>query len=276
MFSLNPRQFAQNQFAQRWQKEHPDVWQKVFAGLVGPAARIPSLDLTRDASRVTRATTMEGGDQSRDYVLVETRGEIGPSLRAISQDKRFETSTVSGLVVWQRPDVSIARVGPKTLAVGSLDEVDELVEVRLGTEPDLKVDDPMLQEFQNLDPDSTLRLVSRDPGDMTQLFGPIFARQLLAASQSVGFAVTFDNPTKAHLFVSASDAGAAKTLVDSLQKDPAPWLTLPGSDFVLFTGVPKVQQDGAKVDVRFEIPDGAARLLLQRLAKVQPAVAPNE
>ena len=274
MFSLNPQQFAKNPFAQRWQKEHPDVWQKVFAGLVGPAARIPSLDLARDASRVTRAVTMESGDQPRDYVLVETRGEIGPTLRAISEDKSFETSTVSGLAVWQRPDVSIARVGPRTLAVGSLGAVDQLVEVRLGTEPDLKVDDPMLQGFQNLDSDSTLRLVSRDPGDITRLFGPIFPHELLAASQLLGFAVTFDNAVKAHLFVRATDVAAAKTLVAALQKDPGPWLTLPRSDFALFTETPKVQQNRAEVDVRFEIPDGAARLLLQRLAKVQPAIAP--
>ncbi|MGH7937889.1 MAG: hypothetical protein ACRD5Z_02865, partial [Bryobacteraceae bacterium] len=254
--------------------EHPDVWQKVFAGLVGPAALVPSLDLARDASRVTRAFTMKIGDEPRDYVLVETRGEIGPTLRAISQDKSFETSTVSGLVVWQRPEVSIARVGPKTLAVGSLGAVDQLVEVRLGTEPDLKVGDSMLQEFQNLDPDSTLRLVSRDPGDITRLFGSIFPDELLAASQLLGFAVTFGNPTKAHLFVRASDVTAAKTLAAALQKDPGPWLTLPGSDFALFAETPKVQQNGAKVDVRVEIADGAARLLLQRLAKVQPAIAP--
>ncbi len=40
---------------------------------------------------------------------------------------------MSGLVVWQGPDVTVARVGPKTLAVGSLGEVDQLVQVRLGT-----------------------------------------------------------------------------------------------------------------------------------------------
>ena len=42
----------------------------------------------------------------------------------LTQDGSFAKSTVTGLVVWQRPDVTVARVGPKTLAVGSLGEVD--------------------------------------------------------------------------------------------------------------------------------------------------------
>jgi hypothetical protein len=274
IFSLNPEQLTKNAFVQRWQKEQPEIWQKVFAGLVGSAARTPALDLAKDASRVTRAMTFDNGGRQQDYVLVETRGDIGPVLRAISTDESFSKNTVSGLVVSERPDVSVARVGPKTLAVGSLGQVGHLVQVRLGTEPDLKVEDPLLKEFQALDPDSTLRLVLRNPDDLNRLFGPIFPPELLGAAQLIGFAVVLDEPSKAHLLLRTKDAAAAKVLVASLQNEPARWLALPGSDFVLSKEAPKIEQSEADVDLHFEIPEGAARLLLQRLARVQPAPPP--
>ena len=271
IFSLNPEQLTQNKFVQTWQKEQPDVWRKVFTGLVGSAVHTPALDLGKDASRVTRAETFGPNGEQQDYVLVETRGDIGPVLRAISTDESFSKTTVSGLVVSSRPDVSVARVGPKTLAVGSLGEVDHLVQVRLGTEPDLKVEDPLLKEFQTLDPDSTLRLVLRSPQDLSRLSDPIFPPELLDAATLLGFAVVLDQPNKAHLLLRTKDAASAKVLAASLQNEPGRWLTLPGSDFVLAKDAPKIEQKEADVDLHFEIPDGAARLLLQRLAKVQPA-----
>ncbi len=274
LFSIDPRELTRSPLAQRWQKEQPNVWPKVFAGLAGPGAHTPALDLAHDASRVIRALFIEYSGQGREYVLVETRGDIGPVLSAISQDKSFDKSTVSGLTVWQRPDVAVARVGPKTLAVGSLGEVDHLVQVRLGTEPDLKVDDPLSKEFGALESESTIRLASRKPVDLPRLFGPVFPQELLAASQLLGFAVVVDNPSKAHLFVRASDSAAAKELVAALTNEPARWLTLPGSDFVLATQVPKIDQSGADLDFHFEIPEGAARLLLQRLARIQPPLTP--
>ncbi len=274
LFSVDPRELTKSALAQRWQKEQPDLWPKIFAGLVGPGAHTPALDLAHDASRVIRALVIEYSGQHREYVLVETRGDIGPVLSAISRDKSFDKSTVSGLAVWQRPDVTVARVGPKTLAVGSLGEVDHLVQVRLGTEPDLKVEDPLSKEFGALESESTIRLASRKPADLPRLFGPIFPQELLVAAQLLGFAVVVDNPSKAHLFVRAADPAAAKELAAGFKNEPARWLTLPGSDFILATQVPKIDQSEADLDLHFEIPEGAARLLLQRLAQVQPAPLP--
>jgi len=59
-----------------------------------------------------------------------------------------------------------------------------------------------------------------------------------------------------------------------LQKETARWLTIPNSDFALTTQSPKVEQKNEDLVVQFEIPEGAARLLLQRLARIQPAPAP--
>ena len=274
ILSLDIEQLNKNALPQRWRKEQPEVWQNVLAGLLGEAARTPMLDLSRDARRVTRAMTLDAGGQEQNYVLVETRGDLTPIVRAITLDRTFAKSTVSGLVVWQRPDISAARVGPKTLAVGSLGEVDKLVQVRLGTEPDLKIDDLLLDRFQALEPESALRLSARHPPDLSRLLGPIFPPELLAASQLLGLAVTLDNPAKVHLLVRANDSAKAKELAGSLQNEPARWLTLPGSDFVLSAQPPKVDQKGEDLDLHFDIPDGAARLFLQRVANIRPAAEP--
>ncbi len=274
IFALHPGQLTHNVLVEGWRKEHPEVWKNVFAGLVGPALRAPGVDLARDVSRITRALTFDDRSRPQDYVLVETRGEIGPALRAITDDKTFSKSTVSGLVVWQRPDVSAARVGPRTLAVGSLGSVDQLVQVRLGMQPDLKPEDPLFAQFQTLDPDSTLRLVARRPRDLQLLFGPIFPEELLEGGELIGFAVTVGAPTKAHLFLRMADAARAKELAAQLEKDANSLLTLPNSDFVLCQEAPKVETSKADVDLHFEVPAGAARLLLQRLGKVSPAAGP--
>jgi hypothetical protein len=60
-------------------------------------------------------------------------------------------------------------------------------------------------------------------------------------------------------------------VAEGLRHEPARWLTLPGSDFVLAAAPPKVERKNENLDINFDIPDGAARLLLQRLANVQPA-----
>ncbi len=274
LFSVDPVALNKSAIAQHWQKSQPDAWRKVFTGLLGPAVHTPSLDLARDVSRVTRALVIENSGQPREYVLVETSGEIAPVLRAITQDESFDKSTVSGLVVWHRPDVTVARIGPNTLAIGSLGEVDHLVQVRLGTEPDLKVDDPLPQEFQALESESTLRLASRVPSDLPRLFGPVFSAEMLDAAQLLGFAIVVDQPSKAHLFVRLADAAAAKKLAAAVKADFAHWLALPGSDFILAADAPKIDQSGADLDLHFNVADGAAQLLLARLARVQPSPAP--
>ncbi|MEP7250225.1 MAG: hypothetical protein ABI787_10660 [Spartobacteria bacterium] len=270
ILSLDIEQFNTGPLPLRWRKEAPELWQKVGVGLLGQAAHAPALNLAQDARRVTRAFALKDRDKSQEYVLVETRGDLAPTVRTINQDDSFAKSTVSGLVVWQRPDVTVARVGPRTLAVGSLGEVDQLVQVRLGTQPDLKIDNPLLKRFQALDADSALRLVARDPADLATLFGAILPREFLDASTLLGLELNLTTPAKAHLIVQMSDAAKAKNLAAALQNEPARWLTIPGSDFVLTTEPPKVEQKDDNLDLRFDVPEGAARLLLQRLARVQP------
>ena len=86
------------------------------------------------------------------------------------------------------------------------------MQVRLGTQPDLKIDDPLLKHFQALSPDSALRLVSRTPSDLPTFFGPILPSEFLEEAELLGLELTLAVPAKAHLIVTASDAAKAKEL----------------------------------------------------------------
>lgn len=274
ILSFDIEGFNKAPLTNHWRKDQPELWQKVATELLGPAARTPALNLSESGRRVTRAIAMDERGPTREYVLVEAKSDLAPVVRTMTQDDSFTKSTVAGLVVWQRPDVTVARVGPRTLAVGSLGEVDKLVQVRLGTEPDLKITDPLLELFQKLDPGSALRLVARNPSDLATFFGPIFPAEFLQSSSLLGLELSLAIPSKAHLIVRAEDAAKAKSWAASLQNEPARWLTIPGSDFLLSTEAPKVEQKDEKLDLQFDIPEGAARLLLQRLAKVQATPSP--
>ncbi len=269
ILSLDLERFNKGDVPLAWRKQQPDAWQKVATGLFGPAARTPVLNLAEDAQRVTRALTVDERQPEREYVLVESGGDLAPVVRDLNGDDSFLKSTVTGLVIWEGKDVTVARLGPRTLAVGSLGEVDRLVQVRLGTEPDLKIDDPLLALFQTLDSDAALRLVSRSPRDLGTFFGPILPREFLEMCGLLGLEITLAKPAKAHLIVRTTDATKAKSWAAALQNEPARWFTIPGSDFLLATGAPKVEQKEDQLDLHFDVSEGAARLFLQRLAKVQ-------
>src|SRR5205814_410824 len=129
ILSLNAERFDRDDLPKKWRNE--DFWLQTWPGLIGAASQTPRLRIPADTSRVTRALTTAENSPPREFLLVEARDSISSVVRTISEDKQFEKRTISGLPVWQRSDFSIARVGPKTLAVGLPDGVDELVRVRL-------------------------------------------------------------------------------------------------------------------------------------------------
>jgi hypothetical protein len=190
ILSINADQFERANLAKRWRNEEPALW----PGLVGVAASVPGLNLPHDAVRITRALTTNEAGETREFNLVQARRDVSKVIRAITTDKTFQKRSISGLPVWERapasaeatagkPDFAVARVGPVTLAVGTPEEVDELVLVRLGMKPDLKITGQLFDRFEALDRDSALRLISRDPPDLARVFHPIFTRELLEASQ---------------------------------------------------------------------------------------------
>ena len=273
ILSINTDQFERSDFPKRWRKEQTDAWQNIWNGLLGSAARTPGLNLSRDSARITRAVTASEPGAVREFILVEARDDVSRVIRLIAQDSTFERRAISGLAVWQRPDLAVARIGPTTLAVGAAPEVDELVRVRLGIQSDLKISGQLFDRFQALDRESALRLISRDPPDLSRIFHPIFARELLDSSQLLGLALTFQNPVRARLLLRANSPDNAGELERKLRNEPQRWLQLQDSDLLLYAQPPEISRQGANLELHFVVPENSARLLLQRIAKTDGAAA---
>ncbi len=272
ILSINIDQFERADLPKRWRKDRPDIWPKIWSGLIGAAASTPGFNLSRDAVRVTRALTSDDTGKMQEFVLVEGRRDVSHVIRAIGGDRSFERRTISGLPVWERPPgFAVARVGPATLAVGASSEVDELVRVRLGMKPDLKITGQLFDRFQALDRESALRLISRDPPDLLRVFHPIFTRELLDVSQLLGLAMTPQNPVKAKLLLKLNSPDSATQFARNLHDDPKRWLRVPESELLLYSQPPDIQRHGTYLELRFSLPENSARLLLERIAKTDAA-----
>ncbi|HXL25020.1 MAG TPA: hypothetical protein VN942_05695 [Chthoniobacterales bacterium] len=273
ILSINTEQFERDDLPKRWHKEQADVWQNVWNGLIGPAARVPALNLSRDTLRITRAATSSDIGNVREFILIENRSEVSQIIRSVQSDKEFHKRDVSGLPVWEKPDLALARVGPSTLAVGSSSEVDELVRVRLGIDLDLKITGQLFDRFQALDRESALRLISRDPPDLPRMFHPIFMPELLESSQLLGLALTLQNPVKARLFLKLKSPESASELARNLHNEPQRWLRLQDSNLLLYVQPPEITRQAANLELHFNVPEETARFLLQRIAKTDIATS---
>ncbi|PYL80746.1 MAG: hypothetical protein DMF21_07690 [Verrucomicrobia bacterium] len=275
ILSINIEQLERADIPKRWRKDQPEIWPKVWLGLVGAAASTPGLTLPRDAVHITRAVSTDEPETPREFILMETRRDVSPVIRTIGGDPTFRKHPISGLPVWERSsDLAVARVGPATLAIGAPGEVDELVLVRLGMKPDLKITDQLFNRFQALDRESALRLISRNPPDLSRVFHPIFSRELLDASQLLGLAVALQNPVKARLLLKMNSSKNAAELARNLHDQPQRWLRLADSELLLYSQPPEIQRQGdSNLELRFTLPENSARLLLERIAKTDAGAA---
>ena len=276
ILSINADQFERANLAKHLRDAKPKLW----PGLIGPAASVPGLNPSRDTARITRALTTNESGETKEFNLVQTRRGLAKVIRAVAEDKNFQRrpNNFHGLPVWERqpssakgtalkPDFAIARIGPATLAVGGPEEVDELVLVRLGMKPDLKITGQLFDRFQALDHESALRLISRDPPDLSRVFHPIFSRELLDASQLIGLAVNLQNPVKARILIKVNAPKNATDVARDLRSNPEQWLRLPDSPLLLYSQPPEIQTQGSSnLELRFTVPEDSARLLLERLA----------
>jgi len=286
ILSINAEQFDRANLAKRWRDQQPKLW----PGLIGPAASVPGLHPSRDTARITRALTTKETGETREFNLVQTRRGLANIIRTVAGDKNFQRRSISGLPVWERqpssaephaqssgaaevtlgkPDFAVARVGPATLAVGAPAEVDELVLVRLGMKPDLKITGQLFDRFQALDHESALRLISRDPTDLSRVFHPVFSRELLEASQLIGLAVNLQNPVKARILIKVNAPKKAADVARDLRSNAQKWLRLTDSSLLLYSQLPEIQTQGdSNLELRFTMPENSAHLLLDRLAGI--------
>ena len=285
ILSINADQFERANLAKHMRDSKPNFW----PGLIGPAASVPGLNPSRDTARITRALTTDETGNTKEFNLVQTRRGLAKVIRTVADDKNFQRRPDShGLPVWERqvnsvepplqssgtpgsaalrPDFAVARVGPATLAVGAPEQVDELVLVRLGMKPDLKITGQLFDRFQALDHESALRLISRDPSDLSRVFHPIFSRELLDVSQLIGLAVNLQNPVKARILIKVNAPKNAADVARDLRTNAEQWLRLPDSQLLLYSQPPEIQTQGSSnLELRFTVPEDSARLLLERLA----------
>jgi hypothetical protein len=284
ILSINADQFERAALAKHLRDAKPKLW----PGLIGPAASVPGLNPSRDTARITRALTTDETGKTKEFNLVQSRRGLAKVIRTVADDRNFRRRSSNGLPVWERqssspeppaqnsgatggttvnPDFAVARVGPTTLAVGTPEEVDELVLVRLGMKPDLKITGQLFDRFQALDRESTLRLISRDPPDLSRIFHPIFSPELLDISQLIGLAVNLQNPVKARILIKVNAPKNAADVARDLRSNAQQWLRLPDSPLLLYSQPPEIQTQGSSnLELRFTMPDDSARLLLERLA----------
>jgi hypothetical protein len=196
-------------------------------------------------------------------------------MNSVERDKAFERRTITGLPMWLRPEFALARVGPKTLAVGGEEEVASLARVRLGIDPDLKITGPLFDGLQSLKEASTLRLVSREPANLGRMFIPLFNNELVQNCDLFGISLALQNPVKARIILRTKSAQAAGDLAARIRNEPQLLLKMADSELLFYTQPPEVEVQGANVQLRFDVPENSARLVLQRLAKISatPTVA---
>jgi hypothetical protein len=112
-----------------------------------------------------------------------------------------------------------------------------------------------------------LRLISRDPADLSRVFHPIFSRELLEASQLIGLALNLQDPVKARILIKVNAPKNATDVAGDLRSNPQQWLRLPDSPLLLYSQPPEIQTQGSSnLELRFTMPEESARLLLERLA----------
>jgi hypothetical protein len=275
ILSVNLEQLEREDLPKRWRKDQAAEWQNVWAGLIASAQRTPVLNLAKDAVRVTRALTTNDSGATHEYVLVEARADVSPVMNSVERDKAFERRTITGLPMWLRPEFALARVGPKTLAVGGEEEVASLARVRLGIDPDLKITGPLFDGLQSLKEISALRLVSREPAKLDRMFTPLFNNELLQNCDLFGLSLALQSPVKARIILKTKSAQAAGDIAARIRNEPQLLLKLTNSDLLFYAQPPEVEVQGANVQLRFDVPENSARLVLQRLAKISatPTVA---
>lgn len=269
--SVNVNRFTSGDLARALQQpgSEENVWQQLWSGLVRKVSEVPGLNLDEQVARITRAVVPGNGD---DYLLVEMRPNVNmdrlvPALRLAGG---FGEGKVDGLVLNSKPDLAFTQLGPRTLAVGTVSAVVQLIHVRVGIQPDMKVDAEFLNNFQRLDPDSALRVMTLRPDKLRALADPILSYDLLERCQLVGLAVDLQpgQPATAHFLIRASSTQNATLIAGILRRSPEAALQLQAAGPNLFMEPPALNQSGQGVDWRFRMTSPAAREFLQRVSRL--------
>jgi hypothetical protein len=72
------------------------------------------------------------------------------------------------------------------------------------------------------------------------------------------------------VLIKVSSSKNAAEIARNLHDNPQQWLRLPNSELLLYSRPPEIQRPNASnLELRFEVPENSARVLLERLAKTE-------
>ncbi len=275
ILSLDVKNFTDTDFTKALQAAEPAAWQEVWTGLVRTVADVPAIDVRRQVSRITRALAPAAGKfPAVDCLLVELRPNVdveGIRKQLTMPAFGFEKRNFNGLPLYEKGGLAAAQIGPDTLAVGSTESVEALVEVRLGLRADLKSDAQVFSEFQRLDDDGAFRLVTYRPRELTHLTDPLLDLALLQDCQSLGLTINVHEPVTAVFLLNAPDGARAAQIARQLTANPDQVLQLRGAGPNLFIEPPVVKTHGEQVEWRFRMTQPAAKELLERVSRLELA-----
>jgi hypothetical protein len=111
ILSINTDQFERADLPKRWRKDQPEIWPKVWPGLIGAAASTPGLTLPRDAVRITRAVATDEPAKTREFTLVEARRDVTRAIRTIEATRVFKAHHQRFASLGTTAEFAVARSG---------------------------------------------------------------------------------------------------------------------------------------------------------------------
>ncbi len=277
ILTVDVSRFTDADFTRALQSQEPDAWQSVWTGLLRKVAEVPQIDVRHQVERITRAFAPSAtpGGPPVDYLLVKMRSpdEVDQlRVRLLSAQGGFgQWPTTWGLPIYENKAlVSIAQIGPDTVALGAQDAVETLIRVRLGLpgSDDLKSDAQFFSEFQRLGDDSAFRLVTYQPRELMGLGNPVLNAQALGDCQTLGLTLDMHEPVSAVIVLNTSNNREAGQLAHTLEAHPDQVLQLAGAGPNLFIEPPSVHANEKQVEWRFRMTAPAAREFLQRVSRL--------
>lgn len=207
------------------------------------------------------------------YRLVELN-EAASDVTTVLNEKhgfgqRYDSKLLGGLPILERTNgTTCAQIGYATLALGDTASVSQMIRVRLGLVPDLKIDEQFLTKYQRLDRGSAIRLITRQPRELITATGePIIAPELAERCNLLGIAAYPGDPViLVFLFGNRSEANAASLAV-FFRESTARLLRLQGAGAE--ASMLSSEQRESSLECRLSLTEAAAREFLPRLGGVR-------
>ncbi|MBS0660922.1 MAG: hypothetical protein JSR82_22100 [Verrucomicrobia bacterium] len=231
-----------------------------YPTLAGPAPEV---------RRVVIALGESKGDAGSLYRLVEMNGAAADVIAGLNEKHgfgmRYDSKSLGGLGIAERnAATACAQIGYSTLALGETASVSQMIRVRLGLAPDLKIEELFFTKFQRLDRGSAIRLITRQPRELVTASGePIIAPDLAERSGLLGIAAYPGDPIVLVLLFGTKNDAASNRLAAFFAEAPARHLRLQGAGAE--ANILAIEQRDSSLECRLTLNEAAAREFLPRL-----------